>query len=160
MNQLVALDQHPELSWGDRIALFAYKISQQQGAKTSEDDAYNLKHMFRGEWYVREMELPGGFVFVGRIHKQGHMVKLLEGSASVRTEFALRRHYAPDTIHTVPGFQMVAYAHTNILAQSWHFNPQGIRDISELEDEFFGNPSAVLQRGEQLAQEKLSWSVQ
>lgn len=160
MKELQTLDSHPDLSWSDRIALFAYAMSQQPDAKQSDDDAFKLKHMFRGDWYIREMSLPEGFVFVGRIHKQGHMVKLIDGSVSVRTEHSLIQHFAPDVLHTVPGFQMVVYAHVNIVAQSWHHNPSHCRDIAALENEFFVDPQLVLDRGAQLSKEKLTWQAE
>jgi len=152
MKEMTAL-MRTDLQWGDRVALLAYEMRMQPAALV-EQDSFGVRHMFKHEWYIREFDLPAGITFVGRIHKHGHIVKLLKGSASLIMEDREQIFHAPSVIHTVAGFQTVCFTITDITAQSWHFNPDGCRDIDELEDEHFGSPIAMLERGKQL------WSAQ
>lgn len=146
----LAVLERKDLSWSDRIALLAYKVSQSEGAINDQDD-FGVRHMFQHEWYIREFDLPANCTFVGRVHKQGHIVKLLSGRVWLATEGQLIPFTGPAVIHTNAGFQTVCYTTTRITAQTWHFNPDSCRDIDELEDEYFGPILPVLQRGEQLA---------
>lgn len=160
MNELALIDEAPAaLSWEDKIAWLAAKIAVSPGALI-EDDDFDIKHMFKGEWYIREINLPADYIFIGRAHLLGHLVKLIEGSALLVTSLGTVRHNAPSMIHTVPGFQTVAFTLSPVIAQSWHFNPDGCRDIRELEKEHFGEPSVVLERGQQLIKEQLTWQAQ
>lgn len=152
MKELVVLERN-DLSWADRAALLAYQVSQHPNAITDPDD-FSVHHMFRGEWYIREFSMPAGTIFVGRIHRHGHIVKLIRGKVLLATENGKREFSAPAVIHTTAGFITVCVMLTDMTAQSWHFNPDGCRDVEELEAEHFGSPFAILQRGEQL------WSVQ
>lgn len=143
----------PALPWDDQVAWLAHKIAGVEGALVEADD-FEVKHMFKGMWYVREMELPADYFFIGRVHLLGHIVKLLEGSVHLIGPDGWSITYtAPAMIHTKPGFQTVCYTLDAIRAQSWHFNPDGCRDIDDLEAEYFGTPQSVLERGAQLAQE-------
>lgn len=161
MNELALISSAPSrLSWSDKIAWWAAKIAAVDGAMVEADD-FNVRHSFKGVWYIREFDLPADHFFIGRTHLQGHIVKLIRGSTFLYVpEGPPLRYCAPAMIHTVPGFQTVAHTITEITAQSWHLNPDGIRDIDELESEYFGAPSVVLERGAQLIQEALIWSAQ
>lgn len=160
MNELTLIQTAPkELVWRDRIAWLAAKIAGQEGALV-EDDDFEVRHSFKGVWYIREIELPADYYFIGRTHLQGHVVKLLRGSAFLIGPTQALRYCAPAVIHTAVGFQTVAYTITSVLAQSWHLNPDGCRDIAALEAQYFESPSVVLNRGKQLIQEQLTWQAQ
>lgn len=148
-----------QYSWPDKVAWMAAKIAPQEGAIVEADD-FNVRHSFKGVWYIREFELPADFIFIGRKHLQGHIVKLLKGSSFLITPTETLRYCAPAMIHTKSGFYTVAHTITPILAQSWHLNPDGLRDIDELESLYFEAPLITLQRGAQLIQEALTWSEQ
>lgn len=152
MNELKILERK-DLSWEDRAALLAFEVSQLSTAITNPDD-FSVHHMFRDEWYIREFSLPAGTIFVGRSHKIGHIVKLTKGKVLLAMEAGNREFTAPAVIHTKPGFITICVMLTDMSAQSWHFNPDRCMDISELEDEHFGSPIAMLERGKQL------WSAQ
>lgn len=160
MNHLAIINSAPpEVCWADKVALLAYRLSKLPTALV-EPDAFEVKHRFKDIWYIREFSLPADCTFVGRTHKLGHIVKLLQGSANLLGPEGSPIYCAPAMIHTVPGYQTVAYTITPILAQSWHLNLANCRDIDELENMYFGSPQAVLERGEQLEQEALTWSAQ
>lgn len=149
------------MPWGDRVALLAHAVQAMPGATVEQDD-FGVRHMFKELWYVREFDLPACSIFIGRSHRLGHIVKLLRGQVLLSVEDRQLEFVAPAVIHTVPGFQTVCYALTDITAQSWHFNPEQYRDIERLEDEHFGSPIAVLEQGKILAhlQENVKWLAQ
>lgn len=159
-NELILFnDRVKNYSWDDKVAWLAATIAPLQGALVERDD-FGVKHMFKDNWYIREMRLPADFIFVGRRHLEGHIVKLLEGEANVLfADGNWHKYYAPSQLQTYPGFYMVVHTITEITAQSWHFNPDGCRNIDDLESEYFGPPSVVLERGAQLIQEALTWSA-
>lgn len=148
MKELAVLER-TDLSWSDRAALLAFEVSRMATAIENPDD-FNVHHIFKDEWYIREFSLPAGTIFVGRMHRHGHIVKLIDGKVMLEMEGGKREFSAPAVIHTTPGFITVCVMLTDMTAQSWHFNPDGCRDIDELEAEHFGSPIATLQRGEQL----------
>lgn len=160
MNEMKILERQ-DMPWGDRVALLAHAVQAMPGATVEQDD-FDVRHMFKELWYVREFDLPASSIFIGRSHRLGHIVKLLSGRVVLVLEDHRLEYVAPAVIQTVPGFQTVCYALTDITAQSWHFNPEQYRDIERLEDEHFGSPTAVLERGETLAnsQENVKWLAQ
>lgn len=160
MTELALIGSAPkQFNWADKIAWLAAKISVLEGAQVEADD-FNIRHSFRGVWYIREFDLPADHFFIGRTHLQGHIVKLIRGSSFLYVpEGPVLRYCAPAIIHTKPGFQTVAHTITEVTAQSWHLNPDGCRDIAELEAEYFAPPSLILERGAQLIQEALTWSA-
>jgi len=160
MNELAIIESAPkELSWPDKIAWLAAKIAPLEGSKV-EDDDFEIRHSFKGVWYIREFDLPADYIFIGRTHLLGHIVKLIRGTTWVETPTGRVRYCAPAMTHTQPGHQMVVQTITPITAQSWHLNPDGCRDIAELESEYFAPPSVILQRGAQLIQETAKWLEQ
>lgn len=137
------------MSWADKIAYLAHKLAPV--GRTS----LPLKHSFRDEWYVREITVPADTVFIGRPHVHGHICKLISGSLLLLTEEKRIQLTAPYQIHTRPGYQMVFYTYTEVVGETWHFNPDKCRDINELETEHFGLAEAVLQRGQMLERKML-----
>lgn len=151
MKELAVLELK-ELSWGDRVALLAWEVSQLPNAITDQDD-FCVHHMFRDEWYIREFTMPAGTIFVGRQHLQGHIVKLMRGRVLLALEDTQVEFTAPAVIHTVPGFMTACVMLTEVQVQTWHFNPEGCRDIEELEDQFFAPAAPVLEHGKALYSE-------
>jgi hypothetical protein len=135
----------PELCWKDKVAYLAWKISQNGGMKAEE---LEVRHIFWPGLYIREFELPGDFIFIGRVHRKGHLVELLRGSVTVITEKGNRTFHAVDRISTEPGFQTVAHIITPSLVRSIHENPFELRDVEQLEDEFFEPVQPLLVRGQ------------
>jgi hypothetical protein len=149
MESSLVIPHRPDLSWSDKVAYLAWKISQNGGAKS---DDFEVKHIFEKGIYIREFELPEKFVFIGRVHRKGHMVELLYGSANLITERGSKTYSAIDRIKTPAGFQTVAYTLTPCIVRSVHENPSESRDILELENEFFGPVQPILDRGSQVMQ--------
>jgi hypothetical protein len=142
----------PDLSWQDKISYLAWKIRERGGAKPED---IPLRHIFEAGRYIREMTLPGGFLFIGRPHLKGHIVLLVSGSATVfRPDLGPTRYVAPDAMLTRPGFQMVAHIHSPSVVRTIHDDWTGNENIEELEDEIFAPAEPVLLRG-QAVQERL-----
>jgi hypothetical protein len=135
----------PELSWEDKIAYLAYKISQRGGIKPGD---LEIRHIFEPGRYIREFDLPADFVFIGRVHRKGHLIELLRGEAKLITPRGNSLHRAIDRMVTPAGFQTVAYTITPVLCRTIHENPFELRDIAELEDEFFEPVQPVLAKGQ------------
>jgi hypothetical protein len=153
MELLLDTQLPPELSWADKIAYLAWKINQNGGVKPEDIE---VRHIFEPGRYVREFELPGNFVFIGRTHRKGHLIELLRGSAKLITTKGTTVHRAIDRMSTLPGFQTVAYTLEPCLVRSVHLNQLECRDVAELEDEYFEPVQPLLVRG-QGVQEQLKW---
>lgn len=149
MKELAVLERK-ELPWSDRVALLSHEISQHPVATSNQAD-FNIHHIFKDEWYIREFSMPAGTIFIGRVHKQGHILKLITGEVMLETEQGKLKYVAPATIHTVPNFIAVCVMLTDIVAQGWFFNPDNCRDVDKLENEYFSNPAEMLEQGRQLA---------
>jgi hypothetical protein len=133
------------MPWEDKIAYLAYKI------RPKELTLSPVEHRFEDGWYVRTMRLPEGVVFIGRPHIHGHIIKLIEGKVGVMTPDGDHYHEAPDQMHTAPGYQMVLLTRSPVIGETWHPNPDELRDVQVLEDSIFAPASPVLARGEYLA---------
>lgn len=145
------MNELPTLPWAEKIAYLAWKISQNGGMKADE---LEVRHIFKKGLYVREFNLPAHFIFIGRVHRKGHVVELLEGKANVITEQGTTTYSAGNSIRTPPGFQTVAYTLEPCLVRSVHENPAESRNVEELEDEFFEPIQPVLSQGQSI-QERL-----
>lgn len=144
----------PDLSWKEKVAYLAWKLHE--GPATVQP---GLAHRFEPGRYIREMSLPAGTVFIGRVHKVGHLLVLLRGKARLISEEGSRDYSAVDMLQTPSGFQTIAYTLTSVLAQTVHANPAELRDIEELEDEIFEAAELTLVRGKEVAmqlQERLT----
>ena len=143
------------LSWSDKLSYLVHKFL------TMEQTDCNITHRFEPGFYIREMCMPAGTLFIGRIHRRGHEVQLLSGAVihfhDENSKILLDK---PVSVHTHPGYQMVAYALTEVTARSIHPNPDESRDIEELEDQYFGAVQHLVDRGRQIEHEmveKLTW---
>lgn len=152
MQLIPAWDSLPEMSWKDKVSYLTHLSLQ-----TAQIPA-PLEHLFEDGNYVREMRLPQGALLTGREHLLGHEMQLIEGSVIVAAPDGKFEFDAPATMHTKPGFHAVVYALTDIVARSVHPNPEGLRDIEQLEAKWFGNSDDVIARGaviQQLIQQRL-----
>jgi hypothetical protein len=149
--ELLSVLHRPELSWADKVAYLAWKISQNGGVQANDIE---VRHIFESGRYIREFELPGNFLFIGRVHKVGHLLELLIGEVDVITETNRVTHHAISRMVTPAGFQTVAFIREPSLIRSIHLNEFERRDVEELEDEYFEPVQPVLLRG-QAIQERL-----
>lgn len=130
------------LAWSDKIAYLAYVLHDPEALEKCP-----VFHLFRPGFYIREMHIPAGQIFIGRVHRNGHVVKLLAGIGIVLEEGRRRTFRAPAAIHTQSGFQMCGYTVTPVFVQTWHPLEDGQRDIDALELRDFEPAEATLERG-------------
>ena len=150
-----ALDQLPQLIWKEKLAFLTYKFLQQHQTECP------LEHIFEPGVYIRELRIPAGTLFIGRVHRHGHRVDLLAGSVVHITEAGKREICAPFSVTTTGGDQMVFYALTNIVGRSFHPNPSESRDAQALEDDAFESVESLKALGLSVDQkmEQLTWQA-
>lgn len=148
MNALEEMDKHPTLTWGDKVALVAAKLKSLEEEFPPPEAP--LSHKFQDGMYVRCMTIPAETVFIGRKHLLGHEVHLIKGRAIYITPKGKFEVEAPFSVHTAPGFYMVAYIVEEVEVESWHSNKEEIRDIRALEEKYFEPPELLIARGQLL----------
>jgi hypothetical protein len=144
-------DQLPDLTWTEKVAYLTHQFL------TMEQTGCPLTHRFEQGLYIREIRIPAGTVLIGRVHRHGHVCQLLEGSLVLTHAEGHREGFnAPSEILTLPGYQMVVYAVTDVFAQTVHPNPTEERDIDKLDADIFESAQSVKDMGAKLHQERLS----
>lgn len=133
------------LSWSEKVAYLAWQVSQVPQASMP------VTHQFRDGQYIREMRIPAETIFLGRIHRQGHTLELLEGEAMLILPTGPVHKCAPDRLQTVPGFQAVAFTLTDVLVRSLHPDT-GERDINLIEDHITESRESTLALGQSIHQ--------
>lgn len=144
-------DSLPDLTWNEKIAYLTHQFL------ALEQTHCPLSHRFEQGLYIREIIIPAGSLIIGRVHRHGHVCQLLEGSLFlIHREGHREAFQAPSQILTLPGYQMVVYAVTDVRAQTVHPNPSDERDISRLEADIFESAESVKTLGAQLHSEGIA----
>jgi hypothetical protein len=134
-----------DLSWADEVAYLAYTFSK------GPHEEFPIWHRFEPGWYIRTIRIPAGKLLLGRPHRDGHIVKLLEGTVlHVQPEGKVYRH-APYRLHTCPGYIMIAYAVTNVMAETWHPVEDDVYDVRVLEERIADTAQSMLNHGRVVA---------
>jgi len=95
-----------------------------------------LRHIFSNGIYSREITIPGGGLFLGKIHKHQHHNFLLKGEIVIITEEGgVETLQAPCTIVSSPGTQRIGYAITETVWTTIHLNESNTQDLALLEEE-------------------------
>jgi hypothetical protein len=138
-------DQYPQLNWNEKVALLTHRFMQLDQVETG------IQHLFEDHDYIREVRIPAGTLIVGRVHKLGHEMQLVEGTVLLIGPDGFRvGKQAPDSVQTGPGFQCVCFTLSNVIARTVHPNPNDSRDIAALEAEIFESPESLLELGSQV----------
>lgn len=138
---LEALAFAPALTWREKLAYLVYQFSRAPQVDCP------VEHRFEDGQYIRDMHIPAGTLFIGRVHRVGHPIELVEGHVLHILEHERVEREAPFAMRTVVGCQMVVYARTPVLGRTWHPNPQGSRDIEALEADAFEPLEELLAQG-------------
>jgi hypothetical protein len=147
-------DQYPTLSFRDKVAYLTYELTKLPQVEMP------LLHIFENGFYIREIEIPAGTLFLGRMHRHGHRCELMKGSlVQVLPDGSKREVHAPFGVDTQAGFHMVLYTLTDVVGRTIHPNGGESRDIVALEDDIFESVEALLMLGEQIAQRLLPSDV-
>ena len=130
-SSVVPLAQLPsEWSWKEKLAYLTVKFLEFPQTECP------MEHRFENGHYYRTMRIPAGTLFIGRPHKVGHEVQLLEGQVALLYPTHQEIHTAYDSMHTVPGYQTVFHALTDVLGRTVHPDT-GERDLDKREAEIF-----------------------
>jgi quercetin dioxygenase-like cupin family protein len=70
------------------------------------------RHYLAQGAYAREVTLPAGCIFTGRVHKQSQINILSQGRLKVTTEYGVAEVEAPFTIVSPPGTKRAVYTLT------------------------------------------------
>lgn len=131
------LDQLPSvLSWKERLAYLTVKFLE------LPQQACPVEHVFKDGHYYRTMRIPAGALFIGRPHRHGHRVDLIEGQVILIHPQVRELRRAPDSMQTVPGFQTVFHALTDVVGRTVHPDT-GERDIDKLEEGIFESLDSI-----------------
>lgn len=140
-NPIVPLDSLPEMPWRDKLAYLAWKFSQMEQVQCP------LTHHFEKGLYIREISIPAGTLFIGRVHRYGHHVELVSGEGILVTETARVPVKPPHSIYTAPGGQVAFYATTDVVGRTLHANFSERRDTQALEDDIFESVESLHRLG-------------
>lgn len=147
MNDIACVwNQLPQqLTWKEKAAYLAWRVSQLPQASMP------VKHLFEDGRYIREMSIPGQTVFLGRVHRQGHTLELLEGEVILCLPTGQVHKRAGDRMQTCPGFVAVVFTLTDVRVRSLHPDT-GERDIAVLEESLVESADALLELGASIQQ--------
>jgi len=92
-----------------------------------------IKHYFANGLYAREMFVPKGVMFTGKVHKTQHIIVVSQGDMTIADENGSRRVKAPFTMVCEPGTKRAGYAHEDTVWTNFHVNPDNEQDIDKVE---------------------------
>lgn len=93
-----------------------------------------LVHIFVPGLYVREVFMPANSLIIGHEHLTQHLNQILTGSAVVMMNGKPFQVEAPFTFESEPGVRKVIYIKEDMRWQTFHPNPENIRDIERLSE--------------------------
>lgn len=119
-----------------QILAFEAALAQVPGAVFGDNALCPLTHHFAPGMYLREISLPAGYLVVGKIHKQAHLVVLLHGALRLYTEAGgLQDVQAPLVFVSPPGAKRAALTLADTRWITVHPNPTDTQDLQALEAE-------------------------
>jgi hypothetical protein len=151
--QLVPNWDQLDLPWSEKIAYLTVQFLKLPQTECP------VKEIFEKGLYIREMTIPAETLFLGRTHTHGHEVQLLSGSVIHITPEGRRQIDAPFSVHTTPGYQMVAFIITDVVCRSIHPNPTESRDGNALENDAFGSLDSLKELGNTVTKRLELWQA-
>lgn len=126
-----------------QILVFEAALAQVPGAVVGDSEHFPLTHHFAPGMYLREMRIPAGSLLVGKIHKEEHLVVLLQGALRLYTEAGgMQEVRAPAVLRSPPGAKRAALALEDTKWVTVHANPTDTRDLHELEEHIIASSYA------------------
>ena len=133
------------LSWKETLAVLTVRFLQEA------QEECPVEHLFKDGHYFRTMRIPANTFFIGRPHRVGHEVQLLEGQVMLIHPKAREIRTAVDALQSFPGFQTVFVALTDVLGRTVHPD-NGERDINKLENDIFESVDSIKALGQEVIQ--------
>ena len=116
-----------------RKAIFAFQEIMHTVPGAFFGDTLPLVHHFAHKLYARELQIPQGCLWIGKLHKYSHARFLLKGAILVVTESAGVQHQqAPYYMITEAGTKRVGLALTDVIIVTVHATDKTqLNDIEE-----------------------------
>jgi hypothetical protein len=128
------------------VVAFRNRIDELQEAMAAYPKAeFKLEHYYAHGLYGRELFIPKGTIYVGKIHRFSHIRVVLKGHLFIVTEDGRQEYLAPHVMVTPEGTRRVGYAFEDTLVMTVHATDQ--TDLDEIEHEI------IMPRDEQLLTE-------
>lgn len=144
-------DELPQLTWREKVAYLTHQFL------SAEQKECLLTHRFEGDLYIREIHIPADTLLIGGVHRHGHVNQLMKGSLILIHPQGHREAFAaPSQILTLPGYQMVLYSVTDVIARTVHPNQNHEMDVEVLAADIFESPESVKALGAELHRQRLS----
>lgn len=117
-----------------QLLAFEAALAQVPGAVFGDNELCPLTHHFAPGMYLREIWIPAGTLLVGKIHKEAHLVVLLQGALRLYTEAGgMQEVQAPLVLVSPAGAKRAALALEDTRWITCHANPEGTQDLAQLE---------------------------
>ena len=130
----------PQFAFKEKVAVLATEFLEQPQVSCP------LTHIFERGFYIREIAIPADTLFIGRPHRHGHKCELVKGELLHVTPYGRLERQAPFALVTLPGYQVVIYAITDVIGRTYHPD-SGERDTDKLEAEIFESVESVKELG-------------
>jgi hypothetical protein len=119
-----------------QILAFEAVLRQHPEAVVGDSAQFPLTHHFAPGMYLREIAIPAGSLVVGKIHKEEHLVVLLQGALRLYTEAGgMQDVFAPAVLRSPPGAKRAALALEETRWVTCHPNVTNTHDLAALEDD-------------------------
>ncbi len=118
-----------------QIADFDKWLLSQPNVKLGNNTLTPIKHLFGSGTYVREMFVPKGVTFTGKIHNMDHIIIIAKGTIKVfnETMSEVQTLTGPCIFEQERGIKRVGLAVTDVYWYNIHSNPSETRDIDKIE---------------------------
>lgn len=118
----------------DQLLAFEAALAQHPEAVHGDSPQFPLTHYFAPGMYLRMIHIPQGSLVVGKIHKEEHLVVLLQGALRLYTEAGgLEEVQAPQVLRSPAGAKRAALALADTVWITCHANPTNTQDLAQLE---------------------------
>lgn len=136
------------------ILAFEEKLKNMPEAVIGDSDICPLNHTFCSGLYARDMQIPAGMQIVGKIHKEDHLIFLMEGEILVATEEGVVHLTAPQYFVSPPGVKRAAITLTDTVWINVHANPTNEHNLAKIEERLIAKSFTEFDK----YAEKLAWN--
>jgi hypothetical protein len=118
----------------EQLVAFEAALAQHPDVVHGDSPQFPLTHYFAPGVYLRAIHIPAGSLVVGKIHKEEHLIVLLQGALRLYTEAGgLQEVHAPRVLRSPPGAKRAALALADTVWMTCHANPTDTQDLDQLE---------------------------
>lgn len=130
------LDLSDPLAIREFLIEFEKVMGAHPEAVFGDQESCPLVHKFSPGIYCRQITIPAGTLLIGKIHKEGHPIFLMEGDLSLLSPSGgVQRIKGPASFISAPGAKRLGFAHKQTVWTTVHHNPSNTQDLEKLEAE-------------------------